>query len=73
MNEAMPARCRAAPDLVDAAREMPPNNQNFADFSHFTTAGAHLMAVHIAGELGPFLRRYETDGAKRESFSCRGW
>jgi hypothetical protein len=53
--------------LIDAAREISPGKQNFADFSHFTTAGAHLMAVHLAGELEPLLRRYATGGTATAS------
>ena len=47
--------------LIDAAREMSPGAQNFADFSHFTTAGAGLMALHIAEGLEPILRHYSSD------------
>ena len=36
--------------LVDAAREIPPSRDNFADFCHFTTLGAGLMAWHLADE-----------------------
>ena len=34
--------------LVDAAREIPPSRDNFADFCHFTTRGAGLMASRLA-------------------------
>lgn len=49
MNDAM--RRLAAEEhirLVDAAREISPSRQNFADFCHFTTQGAGLMAKHLA-------------------------
>lgn len=36
--------------LVDAAREIPPSRDNFADFCHFTTLGAGLMASRLADE-----------------------
>ena len=49
--------------LIDAAVQVPPGKENFADFSHFTTSGARLMAVDLAGELEPLLRRYATDSA----------
>jgi hypothetical protein len=51
MNNAM--RSLVASDhiqLVDAAREIPPTRVNFADFCHFTTLGAGLMARHLADE-----------------------
>jgi lysophospholipase L1-like esterase len=51
MNEAM--RSLAAErhiQLVDAAREISPSRANFADFCHFTTLGAGLMASHLADE-----------------------
>lgn len=44
--------------LIDAAREIPPGKLNFADYCHFTTGGAHLMAVHLADGLAPLLRCY---------------
>lgn len=47
--------------LIDAAREIPPGRQNFADFAHFTTTGAHLMAVQLADGLEPLLCHYEAD------------
>jgi lysophospholipase L1-like esterase len=49
MNEAM--RNLATADhiqLVDAAREIPPSRKYFADFAHFTTLGAALMASRLA-------------------------
>jgi lysophospholipase L1-like esterase len=51
MNDAM--RSLAASEhiqLVDAAREIPPSRDNFADFCHFTTLGAGLMASRLADE-----------------------
>jgi lysophospholipase L1-like esterase len=36
--------------LIDAAREIPPSREYFADFCHFTTRGAGLMASHLADE-----------------------
>jgi lysophospholipase L1-like esterase len=51
MNDAM--RSLAAGEhvqLVDAAREIPPSRDNFADFCHFTTLGAGLMASRLADE-----------------------
>ncbi len=53
--------------LIDAAREISPGKQNFADFSHFTTVGAHLMASHLAGGLEPLLRRYATASTATDS------
>lgn len=37
--------------LVDAASAMPPGNEYFADFVHFTDKGSHTMAVRLAGGL----------------------
>ena len=34
--------------LVDAAREIPPTSEYFADFSHFTNAGSQLIAQKLA-------------------------
>jgi lysophospholipase L1-like esterase len=51
MNDAM--RHLAAEEhiqLIDAAREISPSRDNFADFCHFTTLGASLMASHLADE-----------------------
>jgi lysophospholipase L1-like esterase len=48
MNDAM--RSLATADhiqLVDAAAEIPPNREYFADFVHFTTSGANLMASRL--------------------------
>jgi len=36
--------------LIDAAHEIPPSRDYFADFCHFTTRGAGLMAAHLADE-----------------------
>jgi len=44
--------------LIDAARAISPGKQDFADFSHFTTDGAHSMAIYLANELEPVLRHY---------------
>jgi lysophospholipase L1-like esterase len=41
--------------LVDAAREVPPGRENFADFSHFTTPGAAIMASRLADGLQPMI------------------
>jgi lysophospholipase L1-like esterase len=49
MNDAM--RSFAAEEriqLIDAAREISPSRENFADFCHFTTLGAGLMASRMA-------------------------
>jgi lysophospholipase L1-like esterase len=51
MNDAM--RSLAAEkhiQLIDAAHEIPTSRDNFADFCHFTTVGASLMASHLADE-----------------------
>ncbi len=51
MNDAM--RSLAAEkhiQLIDAAHEIPISRDNFADFCHFTTAGASLMASRLAEE-----------------------
>jgi lysophospholipase L1-like esterase len=37
--------------VIDAAREIPPARQNFADFVHFTNQGASLMATALADGL----------------------
>ncbi|HEV8525067.1 MAG TPA: SGNH/GDSL hydrolase family protein [Terriglobales bacterium] len=42
--------------LVDAAREMPPGRAYFADFSHFTTVGAQLMASKLSDVVYPVLQ-----------------
>jgi lysophospholipase L1-like esterase len=41
--------------FVDAASEIPPGRQNFADFSHFTTPGASVMASYLADGLQPVI------------------
>jgi lysophospholipase L1-like esterase len=41
--------------LVDAASEIPPGRENFADFSHFTTPGAAIMASRLADGLQPMI------------------
>jgi lysophospholipase L1-like esterase len=43
--------------LVDMGKEIPPGHEYFADFVHFTDAGAALMAKHIAGTIEPLLRQ----------------
>jgi hypothetical protein len=42
--------------LIDAARAIPPDNRYFADFVHFSDAGATLMARTLADGLAPLLR-----------------
>ncbi len=41
--------------LIDIARTIPPGRQDFADFTHFTTAGAGIMAADLAAGLKPLL------------------
>lgn len=41
--------------LIDAASQIPPGRENFADFSHFTTRGAAVMASRIADGLKPLI------------------
>ncbi|MBZ5647070.1 MAG: hypothetical protein LAN37_07585 [Acidobacteriia bacterium] len=56
MNQAM-RDAAAAQDVavIDIAREIPPDRKYFADFEHFTDAGAALMAERLAEGLGPAL------------------
>jgi len=42
--------------VIDAARVIPPDPRYFADFVHFTDAGAALMAKTVASGLEPVLR-----------------
>ncbi|MGC2330284.1 MAG: SGNH/GDSL hydrolase family protein, partial [Candidatus Acidiferrales bacterium] len=41
--------------LIDAANEIPPGPENFADMVHFTTKGAGVMAGDLAAGLKPVL------------------
>jgi len=41
--------------LIDAANEIPPDRPYFADFSHFTSAGAEVMARCLADGLRPLI------------------
>jgi lysophospholipase L1-like esterase len=41
--------------IIDAASEMPHGPEYFADFVHFTTAGAQVIAAELAAQLKPFL------------------
>jgi lysophospholipase L1-like esterase len=41
--------------LIDAANEIPPGPENFADMVHFTTKGAGVMASDLAAGLKPVL------------------
>ena len=41
--------------LIDAANEIPPGPENFADMVHFTTKGAGIMASDLAAGLKPVL------------------
>jgi len=41
--------------LIDAADEIPPGRAYFADFSHFTSAGAEIMASRLADGLQPLI------------------
>ena len=43
--------------VIDIAREIPPGRKYFADFEHFTDAGAALMAERLADGLAPVLQR----------------
>jgi lysophospholipase L1-like esterase len=43
--------------LVDIAREIPGDRKYFADFVHFTDAGAALMAKSLAAGIEPLLQR----------------
>jgi hypothetical protein len=43
--------------VIDLARLMPKNSLYFYDMSHFTNAGAEKVAVLLAAELSPVLRR----------------
>ena len=41
--------------LIDAAKQIPPGAVYFADWSHFTTLGARVMAERIADGLWPLI------------------
>jgi lysophospholipase L1-like esterase len=41
--------------LIDAANEIPPGREYFADFVHFTTTGAEVMAADLTAGLDPVL------------------
>lgn len=41
--------------LIDAAKEIPPGREYFADFVHFTTIGAGVMAADLTAGLKPVL------------------
>jgi lysophospholipase L1-like esterase len=41
--------------LIDVARDMPRGRTYFADYSHFTSAGAAIMAAHLADGLRPLI------------------
>jgi lysophospholipase L1-like esterase len=41
--------------LIDAANEMPPGREYFADFVHFTTIGAGVIAADLTAGLKPLL------------------
>ncbi len=51
--------------LIDAAAEIPPGGKYFADFTHFTTLGAELMAGKIAQGLEPVLSSEIASSAKQ--------
>ncbi len=56
--------------LIDAADEIPPGRAYFADFSHFTSAGAEIMASRLADGLQPLIDsqlRKETSAPPRLS------
>ena len=42
-------------ELIDAAREIPPGPDDFADMVHFTTKGARVMAGDLVAGLNPVL------------------
>ncbi len=50
--------------LVDIAREIPPGQEYFADFVHFSDAGAALMAKRLAEAIEPLLRRSPYQNAR---------
>jgi lysophospholipase L1-like esterase len=52
--------------LIDVANEIPPRREYFADFVHFTTAGAELMAGELATGLEPAV--FDENGKAREAF-----
>jgi hypothetical protein len=58
--------------LVDIAGELPGDRKYFADFVHFTDAGAALMAKDLAAGVEPLLRRWSnySDNATSSSTSC---
>ncbi|HEV7993619.1 MAG TPA: SGNH/GDSL hydrolase family protein [Gemmatimonadaceae bacterium] len=49
--------------VIDAARIIPPDPRYFADFVHFTDAGAELMAKTVASGLEPLLRDPPADSS----------
>jgi lysophospholipase L1-like esterase len=49
--------------VIDAARIIPPDARYFADFVHFTDAGAELMAQTVASGLEPLLRSLPADSS----------
>lgn len=51
--------------LVDAAVEIPTSNKYFADFTHFTTQGAELMAEKLAEGMEPVLSPQVANSAKQ--------
>ena len=53
--------------LIDAANEMPPGPENFADMVHFTTKGAGVMASVLAAGLAPVLFSQTVGTASRPS------
>ena len=55
--------------LIDAAREVPPGEQNFADYAHFTAAGAQIMADRLADGLQPLLVPYLEKEAASTAFA----
>jgi hypothetical protein len=46
--------------VIEADRLIPPGPVYFADFTHFTDAGAHLMAIRVALQLEPMLAARRT-------------
>ncbi|MEP7343645.1 MAG: SGNH/GDSL hydrolase family protein [Gemmatimonadaceae bacterium] len=68
MNEALRAiATEQNMTLIDAARAIPPNHVNFADFVHFTDQGATMMASTLADGLLPILRERIANRSRQES------
>ncbi|MDB4890868.1 MAG: hypothetical protein JWL61_2723 [Gemmatimonadetes bacterium] len=68
MNDALRAiAAEQGISLIDVAREIPANRQNFADFVHFTDQGADIMADRLAIGLLPIAKRQLQGPSTRSS------